>query len=236
MTSTSTAKSLSFAIPSKNNLARRPSRIKRRDSTGSASLASFGSEHNNNDQVVQLGNISFLSDDDLPDGQSAVLGIGSFATVRLARRRIVNTRRLSTMSEGSTIEEKADGMAHNNNSNNTYELVAVKIIQKSILNQCRSMERDDQHQLQVHTALENLECEIAVMKMIQHPNLVSLHEVIDIPDSDRLYMVIDYLPLGEIMTHQEGTNIFRRRPRKDDEPPLEGVTADGHFDEYHAAL
>lgn len=235
MTSTSTAKSLSFTIPSKNNLGRRSSRIKRRDSTGSASLASFGSEHNNNDQVVQLGNISFLSDDDLPDGQSAVLGIGSFATVRLARRRIVNTRRLSTMSEGSTTDEKADVMAHkNNNNNNTYELVAVKIIQKSILNQCHSMERDDQHQLQVHTALENVEREIAVMKMIQHPNLVSLHEVIDIPDSDRLYMVIDYLPLGEIMTHQEGTNIFRRRPRKDD--ALEGVTVDGHFDEYHAAL
>ena len=236
MTSTSTtAKSLSFTIPRKNNLGRRSSRIKRRDSTGSASLASFGSEHNNNDQVVQLGNISFLSDDDLPDGQSAVLGVGSFATVRLARRRIVNTRRLSTMSEGSTTDEKADVMVHNN-SNNTYELVAVKIIQKSILNQCHSMERDDQHQLQVHTALENVEREIAVMKMIQHPNLVSLHEVIDIPDSDRLYMVIDYLPLGEIMTHQEGTNIFRRRPRKDDEPPLEGVTVDGHFDEYHAAL
>jgi serine/threonine protein kinase len=238
----SAPKSLAFTIP-RSNLVRRPSRIKHRNSTGSASLQSFGSEHGN-DQVVQLGNLTFLSDDDLPTEQSAILGNGAFATVRLARRRVVNTRRLSTMSEQSTTDDR---QVHKGDSkrmssgDDTYELVAVKIFEKSILKECRTMERLDDHlggasQLQVHTALENVEREIAVMKMINHPNLVSLHEVIDIAESNRLYMVIDYLPLGQVMTNIEGTNMYKRRPRKEGEPLLEGVTPDGHFDEYHAAL
>jgi serine/threonine protein kinase len=239
-------KSLSFTIP-RSNLGRRPSRLKKRNSTGSSSIESFGSEHGN-DKVVQLGNLTFLSDDDLPEDQSAILGNGAFATVRLARRRVVNNfRRLSTMSEQST----TDGQVHKGDSkitsssgsgDDTYELVAVKIFEKSLLKGCRTMERLDDHQgggasqLQVHTALENVEREIAVMKMINHPNLVSLHEVIDIAESNRLYMVIDYLPLGQVMTNIEGTNMYRRRPRKEGERQLEGVTPDGHFDEYHAAL
>ena len=245
---TSSSKSLSFTIPqSSNNLARRPSRIRHRESTGSVSLASFGSDHEN-DTVVELSNITFLSDDDLPSGQSAVLGHGSFATVRLARRRVVNTRRLSTMSEQSSTEEMAEdppvyftgdskmSSGDDNYVNTSYELVAVKIFEKSILKECKSMERDDQNQMQVHTALETVEREIAVMKMIQHPNILSLHEVIDIAESDRVYMVIDYLPLGQVMTHIEGTNMYKRRPRREGEPLLEGVTADGFFNEHHAAL
>eukprot|EP00985_Skeletonema_marinoi_P005773 scaffold2506_cov127-Skeletonema_marinoi.AAC.1 len=234
---------------------KKPSYVNRRNSTGSSSLATFGSEHCT-DQAAQLGNLAFLSDDDLPEDQSAILGHGSFATVRLARRRVQlrprreyeSSRRLSALSETSTPSTPNNEQSPMNDSktssgdDNTYELVAVKIFQKSILKECKTMVRADNHQgggasqLQVHTALENVEREIAVMKMIQHPNIVALHEVIDMTESDRLYMVIDYLPLGQVMTHVEGTNMYRRRPRKEGEPQLEGVTADGHFDEYHAAL
>jgi len=229
----------------RSNMTKRPYNIKHRNSTGSISLASFGSDHCH-DQV-QLGNLTFLNDNELPEGQSATLGNGSFATVRLARRRVDPiTRRLSTMSELSSTKDNQH-QSHKSDSkmssgDETYELVAVKIFQKSLLNECKTMERDDNHQgggasqLQVHTALENVEREIAVMKMIQHPNLVALHEVIDMIDSDRLYMVIDYLPLGQVMTHIEGTNKYRRRPRKEGEPKFEGVTADGYFDEYHTSL
>lgn len=240
-------------------MTKRPSTIKRRISTGSSSLASFGSTHCN-DQLSHLGNISFLSDDDLPDDQSAILGKGSFATVRLARRRVEHyfvNKRMSFMSELSAAVEEVQNMEQSIDSNNIeqnidstttsnnddrYELVAVKVFQKSILKSCKTLVRDDNHQgggasqLQVSTALENVEREIAVMKMLQHPNVVALLEVIDMPETDRLYMVIDYLPLGQVMTHVEGTNKYRRRPRKEGEPPLEGVTADGYFDEYHAAL
>eukprot|EP00577_Skeletonema_sp_RCC1716_P006618 CAMPEP_0113373066 /NCGR_PEP_ID=MMETSP0013_2-20120614/865_1 /TAXON_ID=2843 ORGANISM="Skeletonema costatum, Strain 1716" /NCGR_SAMPLE_ID=MMETSP0013_2 /ASSEMBLY_ACC=CAM_ASM_000158 /LENGTH=568 /DNA_ID=CAMNT_0000254991 /DNA_START=63 /DNA_END=1766 /DNA_ORIENTATION=+ /assembly_acc=CAM_ASM_000158 len=252
------AKGLAASFTS--GMIKKPSYVNRRNSTGSSSLATFGSEHCK-DQAAQLGNLTFLSDDDLPEDQSAILGHGSFATVRLARRRVQlrtrleyeSSRRLSALSETSaphvselsTPNEQSpmsDSKTSSSGDDNAYELVAVKIFQKSILKECKTMVRADNHQgggasqLQVHTALENVEREIAVMKMIQHPNIVALHEVIDMTESDRLYMVIDYLPLGQVMTHVEGTNMYRRRPRKEGEPHSEGVTADGYFDEYHAAL
>ena len=109
------------------------------------------------------------------------------------------------------------------------ELVAVKIFKKSLLKECKSIECESHivvggnggnggnggygggaSQLQVHTALENVEREIALMKMIQHPNLVCLYEVIDSAETDRLFMVLEYVECGEIMTHVRGTDRYRR--------------------------
>lgn len=109
------------------------------------------------------------------------------------------------------------------------ELVAVKIFQKSILKRIRTMERNQQtRQVQVRTALEKVEREIAIMKKLSHPNLVCFFEAIDSPDSDLLYMVIEYMPLGEILTYCKG-GTFRR----DDD--LDGLI-NGHFDEHHSSL
>ncbi|EEC44381.1 predicted protein, partial [Phaeodactylum tricornutum CCAP 1055/1] len=84
------------------------------------------------------------------------------------------------------------------------------------------MERDKEtHKVEIKTALQQVEREIALMKKLSHPNLVTFYEAIDSPDSDLLYMVIEYMPLGEILTYQnDGT--FR--------------LVDGHFDEFHASL
>ncbi len=38
--------------------------------------------------------------------------------------------------------------------------------------------------------LQNVLMEIAIMKKLQHPNLVKLHEVIDDDENDKLYMSI----------------------------------------------
>jgi serine/threonine protein kinase len=115
------------------------------------------------------------------------------------------------------------------------QLVAVKIFQKSILKRIRTMERNKEtRKVQVKTALEQVEREIALMKKLSHPNLVGFYEAMDSPDSDLLYMVIEYMPLGEILTYQnDGT--FRRKEPKDNQEPVEGLV-NGHFDEYHAAL
>jgi serine/threonine protein kinase len=111
-------------------------------------------------------------------------------------------------------------------------LYAVKIFHKSLLKKMRTMERDKEtRKMKVHTALEQVEREIALMKKMHHPNLVSLYEVIDSPESDILYMVIEFMPLGEIMTYQDdGT--FRRSNSN-----VTGYNAKlGHFDEAAAAL
>lgn len=117
----------------------------------------------------------------------------------------------------------------------TEQLVAVKIFQKSVLKRMRTMERNkDTKRMQVKTALEKVEREIALMKKLAHPNLVGFYEVIDSPESDMLYMVIEYMPLGEILTYMNNGTFRRRGPRNKQEV-VQGLV-DGHFNEYQAAL
>ena len=223
------------------------------------SLSSFTSmESVNSDpgRVVEVGNLRFLKDEEMQNGESSILGRGSFAMVRLAWRK-TPCRRLSAISDLSepkrnasfsssvgisTPSEISEHEVKNfpqfdaDESNTKEELVAVKIFQKSILRDCKTMSQDSTHHLQVRTALESVEREIAVMKMIQHPNLVSLYEVIDNEAMEKLYMVIEYIPLGEIMTYVPRTDKYKRRPRREGEPELVGVTPDRHFDEERCAL
>ncbi len=170
--------------------------------------------------AIRVGDISFAvegaSDDDV-DGGGVILGSGSYATVRLARRR-------RPQSNQSMDEEDSS------------ELVAVKVFSKSLLKRMRTLEKNSvTNKVQVKTALENVEREIAILKMMRHPNIVSLLEVIDSVSSDSLYMVLEYMPRGEIMTYIEGTGRFRRKNTSSwDEI---GCLDNGRrFDERHAAL
>ena len=159
--------------------------------------------------------------------------------VRLAWRKNPTMR----LSQISSVSEETDLNVNSlpqfgatNNEKPKEELLAVKIFHKSILRECRTMSQDSSHHLQVRTALESVEREIAVMKLIQHPNLVSLYEVIDNEELDQLYMVIEYIPLGEIMTYVPKTDRYKRRERRGREPALTGVTAEGYFVEEMCAL
>ncbi|KAL5625316.1 hypothetical protein BROUX41_005376 [Berkeleyomyces rouxiae] len=46
--------------------------------------------------------------------------------------------------------------------------------------------------------------EIAILKKIQHPHVVSLLEVIDDPELKKIYMVLEYVELGEICWRKKG--------------------------------
>lgn len=188
---------------------------------------------------------------------SSTLGVGSFSTVRLAWRKspydtppdemaLVNAAAHSMHSVGleSTDENGADRRRSvvrvkskvddpDDPLKNKGELVAVKIIQKSILKQMKTYQKGPNNQLTVRTAFDNIDREIATMKRLKHPNLIRLFEVIDSVESDRLLMVLEYVSLGEILTHVEGTDKYRRmRYRK----KVKGLTEEGHFDEKHSAL
>lgn len=118
------------------------------------------------------------------------------------------------------------------------QLVAVKIFSKSILKRKRTMERDKStKRIKVKTAWDQVEREIALMKKLSHPNLVQMYEVIDSPESDMLYMVLEYMPGGEILSYQDDGTFRRKNPRAADASykQIDGVV-DGHFDEEHAAL
>jgi [calcium/calmodulin-dependent protein kinase] kinase len=50
-----------------------------------------------------------------------------------------------------------------------------------------------------NNSLELIKEEIAIMKKLNHPNLVSLIEVLDDPDEDSLYMVMEMCKKGVVM-------------------------------------
>lgn len=49
------------------------------------------------------------------------------------------------------------------------------------------------------TALDNIKKELAIWKKLDHPNVVSLFEIIDDPEKDKLYMVSELVDGGPIM-------------------------------------
>lgn len=72
----------------------------------------------------------------------------------------------------------------------THELLALKIMNKSSLQRMRTQDGE--------TAFNQALREIAVMKVIHHPNVVDLVEVIDDPDSNKLYVIMEYMANGQV--------------------------------------
>ena len=50
-----------------------------------------------------------------------------------------------------------------------------------------------------HTAFDQVQKEIALMKKLNHPRLVTLYEVIDDESNDKLFMVIELVKGGQVM-------------------------------------
>lgn len=49
------------------------------------------------------------------------------------------------------------------------------------------------------TALQDVMQEIAIMKKLDHENVVKLHEVLDDPQCDKLYIIMEYVKSGSLM-------------------------------------
>lgn len=65
------------------------------------------------------------------------------------------------------------------------KLYALKIFHKSRLSKLRVSPTE--------TAMMDVLREMAIMKRLDHPNVVKLYEIIDDPESDRMYMVMEYV-------------------------------------------
>ena len=72
---------------------------------------------------------------------------------------------------------------------------ALKVLNKSLLRRKRILRKNKPPT----NMLENIFREIAIMKKLDHPNVLHIHEVIDDPANDKLFMVIDYMDNGSVL-------------------------------------
>lgn len=72
----------------------------------------------------------------------------------------------------------------------TGELFALKVLNKSVLKKKRMGSR---------SMMQDVEDEIRVMKMLDHPRLVRIYEVIDSPDYHKLFLRMDFMAGGQTM-------------------------------------
>jgi len=50
--------------------------------------------------------------------------------------------------------------------------------------------------MKIKDGMDDVRKEIAIMKKINHPNVIKLYEVIENPDNDKIIIVIDYANEG----------------------------------------
>jgi len=73
------------------------------------------------------------------------------------------------------------------------ELFALKTMRKSSLKRLKTGWGPKKN------ALMSVRREIAIMKRLDHPNVVTLHEVIDDDQRDRIYLVLEYVDCGPVL-------------------------------------
>jgi len=59
------------------------------------------------------------------------------------------------------------------------------------------------------SALDEVYSEIEILKLIDHPNIIKLQEIIDDPAADKLYLIMPLAEYGEIMTWNTEENCFK---------------------------
>ncbi len=153
-----------------------------------------------------------------------LLGEGSYGKVVLGRRkRKLKLKRKSftagpcSSQEGeiwsnTENENENEGNTNNNSDHADHELVAIKIYSKSTLKKMREITRSssNKRRLSVHDAYEKAQREIEILKLLpNHPNVVHVHEVIDSMESDTIYMVLEYVPLGPVMIYDRESMRYR---------------------------
>jgi len=192
---------------------------------------SWEEEYDANGNIKKVGDLIF---------SGKTLGTGAYAAVHMAKRDVKkkmirsDSVPLEALDKGSFSKRVRPRMAKSlvQKSSVGEEYVAVKIYSKSILRRIRNIKRSREanKKITINTALDSVKKEIALMKMMRHPNIVSLLQVID-NTSDALYVVLEFVPLGEIMSFDPEKTRYIHTHKS-----TQGLTKDGYFKEENAAL
>lgn len=118
-------------------------------------------------------------------------------------RKVNEYKILQTLGKGSYAKVK---LAINEK---TSKKLAIKVFHKSILKHQNRYSKDSSGQANFVNALQDVFKEIAIMKKLSHPNITRLYEVIDDEEGDKLYMILDLAPKGELLIWSQETQSFK---------------------------
>lgn len=92
---------------------------------------------------------------------------------------------------------------------NTKEKYAMKIINKRILEKkVKSFSKDEEGNLVVNNLLTDALKEIALLRRINHDNIISLKEIIYDNENCKIYLVLQYASQGQILIFNEDDMTF----------------------------
>ncbi|OQR86424.1 protein kinase [Achlya hypogyna] len=97
---------------------------------------------------------------------------------------ILESLGVGSYAEVKLCKEKASG-----------QLFAMKFIDRDIMHKHGKLNRQPD-------ALNDIKREIAIMKKLQHPNVLRLFEVMDDPHMNKLFLVLEYMQLGDLLSFQ----------------------------------
>ena len=120
-----------------------------------------------------------------------LVGRGAFSTVELCRRREPQAEEQPLSRPLEKKSEASSSFAAEGDSGE--ELFALKTMRKSSLKRLKTGWGPNKN------ALISAKREIAIMKKLEHPNIVTLHEIIDDHQRDRMYLVLEYVDCGPIL-------------------------------------
>ena len=95
--------------------------------------------------------------------------------------------------------------------NNTMERLVMKQMRRGL------MRKNDR------TAYIDSMREIDIHKMLLHPNIIRLYEIIDDSADDKVYLIMEHAAQGRIMDHDPTVNLFKFQGRTDYEMPEKDV-------------
>jgi [calcium/calmodulin-dependent protein kinase] kinase len=85
---------------------------------------------------------------------------------------------------------------------------AMKIIDKKELKKKKIFKQDKDGNIIVTNLLKDALKEIAILKKLDHPNIIKLYEILHNYQKEKIYLIMEYAEYGDIVEYDEDSGIF----------------------------
>ena len=85
---------------------------------------------------------------------------------------------------------------------------AMKIIDKKLLKSKKIFKQDKDGNIIITNLLKDALKEIAILKKLDHPNIIKLYEILHNYQKQKIYLILEYADYGDLVNFDEETGIF----------------------------